>query len=292
LTNGCGTINHISMTHGLIKVDDWQGPGQLWRLDGAQLDGAPVLITHGTFSNADTCVPMAQFFGKTTPTYVIEWRGRDQNRGKLTDFDYYDLAEGEMVEALAYISQCHPKDGVHVVAHSGGGLAMILALLHAPQAARLIRSMTLLGAQATHSHLAGKRVQMFMAAMGFVGRRLGYWPAKYIRLGPCSEAQGIMDNWRHWNKHRMFTDRKGRDVLPLLSQVAVSTLVLAGKADTVIAPMQGCRAIADGFGDYAKFEQCGRAQGYSEDFNHARLIRSRAAATSLWPRIAEWMAQH
>lgn len=280
------------MTDGLIKTPNWNGPGQLWQLDGVQSDGAPVLITHGTFSNADTCLPMAQFFGQTAPTYVIEWRARDQRRGNVTAFDYHDLAEGEMIEALAHVSQHHPKDGVHVVAHSGGGLAMILALLHAPQAARLIRSMTLLGAQATHSHMAGRRVQMFMAAMGFVGRRLGYWPAKYMRLGPCSEATGIMENWAHWNKHRMFADRQGRDVIPQLSQVAVSTLVLAGTADTVIAPMQGCRAIADGLGSNARFEICGRTQGYPEDFNHARLIRSRAAANSLWPRIAKWMAQH
>lgn len=279
-------------TDGLIKVQDWQGPGQLWRVIGDQPEGAPVLITHGTFSNAETCLPIAQHFGRIAPTYVIEWRGRDLRRGNITRFDYHDLAEGEMTEAVAHVHQQHPKNGVHVVGHSGGGLAMVLALAQTPNLVRVMRTLTLMGAQATHSHLSPKRVQLFMRLMGFAGRRLGYWPARIVRLGPCSEATGIMQNWALWNRKRQFTDRAGRDVIAQLSDVALPVLVLAGAADKVIAPQAGCRAIADGFAGHATFEICGRAQGYPEDFNHARLIRSRAAANSLWPRVAEWMQQH
>lgn len=293
LTKAVRVPNHSPMTaHDLIKVDDWTGPGQLWRLKSASMIGTPVLITHGTFSNADTCLPMAQFFGQSAPTYVIEWRARDLKRGNVTRFDYHDLAEGEMCAAITDLALRYPDKGVHIVAHSGGGLAMVLACLHVPEVTKMVRSMTLLGAQATHSHLAPKRVQMFMKVMGYLGTWLGYWPARYVRLGPCSEANGIMKNWAQWNRSRQFSDRLGRDVIPQLAGVKVPTLVLAGAADTFIAPSEGCREIANGFGPNATFEICGRAQGYSEDFNHARLIRSRAAAASLWPRIAEWMAQH
>lgn len=284
-------------SHQLIKVQDWQGPGQLWALDGPETNdlkptNGPVLISHGTFSNADTCLPIAGFFGRLGPVYVIEWRARDLKRGNVSALNYYDVAEGEMVQAITYVSARHANKGLHVVGHSGGGLAMVLGLLHAPSIVPLVRSMTLLGAQATHANSAPMRARTFRWVMGRLGRHLGYWPVGMLGLGPCSEASGIMDNWTQWNRQRRFSDRHGQDVIAQLHTLEVPTLVLAGAADKGISPEAGCRAIADGFGPHAVFEICGRAQGYSEDFDHSRLFRSRAATHALWPRIADWIAQN
>ena len=34
---------------------------------------------------------------------------------------------------------------------------------------------------------------------------------------------------------------------------------------------------------------CGTAEGFSEDFCHARIIASRAAQREIWPRIKDWL---
>jgi hypothetical protein len=34
---------------------------------------------------------------------------------------------------------------------------------------------------------------------------------------------------------------------------------------------------------------CGTAEGFSEDFGHARIIASRAAQREIWPRIKDWL---
>ncbi|MCR8825349.1 alpha/beta hydrolase [Pseudosulfitobacter koreensis] len=268
------------------EVTDYTGKGRLLRVSGGR--GAPVLISHGTFSTAETCLPLAQQIGAGRPTYIIEWRGRDIGPGRVQAFDYTALGDGEMAQAIAYVSQRHGP--VHLVAHSGGGLAMALALARHDLRAQ-VRSLCVMGAQATRFYDAPWRFRMTMLAVALVGRRRGYWPVRLINIGPCNEASGIMDEWLRWNRVRVIADDTG-PLAPRLAALHLPTLVLAGGGDRLIAPVEGCRDFAQMFGPRAQLELCGTATGYSENFNHARMIRSRAAATGLWPRIADWLADH
>ena len=267
------------------NMTDWTGPGRLLRI--SEGSGTPVLIAHGTFSTAETCLPLAQQIGAGRPTYNIEWRGRDIGAGRVQTFDYTALGDGEMAQAIDYVARRHGP--VHLVAHSGGGLAIALALARHDLRAR-VRSLCVMAAQATRFHAAPWRFRMTMLAVAHIGRRRGYWPVRLINIGPCNEASGIMDEWLGWNSAGVIGD----DIGPLQTRLApqqLPTLVLAGGGDRLIAPVDGCRDFAEMFGPHARLELCGTATGYPENFNHARLIRSRAAARTLWPRIGAWLAE-
>lgn len=259
----------------------WDGPGRLLRLDAAGR-GTPVLLTHGTFSNAETCIPLAQALS-ARPVYVIEWRGRDIGPERVQDFDYDDLSKGEIAAAVKAIG-----GPVHLVGHSGGGLAMLLALHNAPDLRAHVRSLTMIASQATHLRDASWRFRWMTRALDRLGRRRGYWPVRLLRIGTCNESAGLMHQWVRWNRAGEMRAADGRNVLPGLAGWRLPAFVLAGAGDRDIAPVAGCRHIATALGTRARFHLCA-ADTDGEDFTHARLIRSQAAARHVWPRISAFL---
>jgi pimeloyl-ACP methyl ester carboxylesterase len=267
-------------------VEGWSGPGRLLRVRGSAKAGVPVVVTHGTFSDASTCVPIAHFFGQLCPTYVIEWRARDIGWGHVQRFDYTDLALDELCSAFAHVQALH-GGSVHFVAHSGGGLAVLLALALKPDVAQMLRSMTIIAAQATWRN-PDWRSRVSVAGMERLGRCIGYWPKRFLSIGPCSESGTLKSNWVAWTKAGCIFDRDRRDVLAMVRGQKVPSLVLAGAADHDIAPPHACQPIAAALG--AQFEVCGKATGHGEDFTHPRIFKSRAAAQTVFPMIADWIA--
>lgn len=238
--------------------------------------GAPVLLTHGTFSTAETCEPLAHVLAEERDVYIIEWRGRGRAPGH---FDFHDLAEGEVTQALRHIGK-----PVHLVAHSGGGLALCFALLN-PDNRALTRSLTTIATQATHLTEAPLINYASIRGMEILGRVLGRWPARVTGLGPSDESAALLSQWVAFNRSRRASTRDGRDLYNLLAGLEIPALVMAGAADLTIARPDGCRTLAQAFGDTAQYHLCSQDTD-GEDFTHTRLIRSRAAARSVWPRIA------
>ena len=272
----------------LIKVNDYDGMGTLWRLEGPTSEGAAILITHGTFSTAETCLPLARYLGDSGRTvYVIEWRGRDAAPGQVPRFDFFDLARDEISQAIAHIGTAQ---GLHMVAHSGGGLAMILALLNAPAAQ--VRSLTMVATQTTHLHHSPLPARLAMHAISLWGRHSGYWPVRLLRIGTCNESAALLQQWLDWNSAGTMYDPDGMDVMPRLEALGLPVLAVAGRADRIIAPEPGCRALCAAFGASGEYLLVGRSEGFAEDFTHQRLWRSRAAKAEVWPRIAEFMDRY
>ncbi len=265
-------------------LENFEGPGALYlqRAQGRRR-GAPVLITHGTFSSHETLQPLANFLSREgKDVYVIEWRGRDQRPGT---FDFFDLAEGEMRAALAAIPE--PS---HLVAHSGGGLAMCFALLD-DTSRQKVKSLTLIATQGTHLTEAPLLPYLAIRALGGACRIPGYWPTRLIGLGPCNETSALLSQWISFNARKRIETPDGRDLLEQLGALNLPCLGLAGAADLIIARPDGCKALTDAFGRGAKFHLCS-AESDGEDFTHTRLIRSRSAQNSVWPRILNFQRSH
>lgn len=268
---------------GLKKQKAWRGPGQLYKVvcDAAP-DRKPVLLTHGTFSNAHTMLPLgAAIADAGHPVWIIEWRGRSGAPGA---FDFYDLAEVEIPNALAAM-----PEPAHLVAHSGGGLAMCFALLD--QTVRTqVRSLTMLATQGTHLADAPLLPYLGTRAMDVLGRVLGRWPRALTRIGPSDETAKLLSQWVAFNRARRIQSRNGVDLFDQLSDLDLPVFALAGAADLTIARPDGCRELAAAFGPYSLFHLCASSTD-GEDFTHSRLIRSRAAARYVWPRITAFLQQ-
>lgn len=263
-------------------VPGWSGPGRLIRLasDGCK---PAVLMTHGTFSTAETCLPLARFLCEAGhPVYIVEWRGRS---GKPGRFDFHDLAQGEIAGALGTLDA-----PAHLLAHSGGGLAMIFAALR-PALRPKIRSLTLIATQGTHLRSAPLLPYLGIRGLELWGRLRRRWTAQLLGLGPANESAALLSQWVEFNRAGCITNKAGANVEPDLAALDLPVFALAGAADRIIAPPAGCFALARAFGNASRTHLCQKATD-GEDFTHSRLIKSRNAARFVWPRIAAFLESH
>jgi len=162
-------------------------------------------------------------------------------------------------------------------------------LARRPAAQRAVAGVITLASQATGAYttwqgwLAGHGLQLGTALLGRSAGRA--W-----RLGPEDELEGVFDAWFRWNRTQRWTGSDGFDYMAALRQLAVPIWCLAGAGDRAIAPVEGCRQVYKAIGSPAKrWTVCGKAEGFTEDFGHARLIASRAAQREIWPRIKDWL---
>jgi oxygen-independent coproporphyrinogen-3 oxidase len=106
------------------------------------------------------------------------------------------------------------------------------------------------------------------------------------------ESGQLMRQWCQWNLQRRFVGHDGMDYLQALSQVRIPVLALAGAGDRLIAPWQGCEALARAFGGPdVELSLCGKATGFVEDYSHSRLLMAGNARSGVFPRIAQWIRQ-
>lgn len=266
-------------------------------LDGEPLEGAPVLLTHGAFSDRRALARPAAYLRETgRPVYAIEWRARRAasgtsalrlDRGAAFDFDA--IATGELEHALAAVHAWHGKP-VHLVAHSGGGLACALLLALRPALAARVASLTAVASQATVGRAQATNAAL-VASAERVGRVLSVWPGRWTGMGPVDEGAALMSQWVRWTAAGRFTTRDGRPVPPLLAATPVRCFAVAGAADW-IAPPAGCAALAALFAAGSEHRTFGRASGLAQDLDHARVWQSRPAFAAVWPAIAEWIARN
>jgi oxygen-independent coproporphyrinogen-3 oxidase len=251
---------------------------------------APVLLTHGTFSNGTLCSRLAAYLAQHGfDCWVVDLRGHgaSQRDAYTPDFEAFGLYD--VPAAIDGVRQHTGRSEVFLVGHSAGGLAFLMHLARRPAAQREVAGVITLASQATGAYttwqgwLAGHGVQLGTALLG---RSAGHaW-----RLGPEDERKGVFDAWFRWNRTRRWTGADGFDYTDALRQVTVPVWCLAGAGDRAIAPVEGCRRVYEAIGSPAKrWTVCGKAEGFTEDFGHARLIASRAAQREIWPRIKDWL---
>jgi len=257
-------------------------------------DGVPLVLTHGTFSNHRSCLGLANYLGSQGfACWLFDWRGHgDSGRNDfLHSFD--DVAEQDVPAILDAVSQRSGQAALHWVGHSGGGLIVSMwAARHPELAQQQLRSVVLIGSQAT---AAGASLRHWLALQAFDWmlrwRRIA--PSRAKSVGPEAESARLMRQWCQWNFRRRFDSLDGFDYLAGLGGVELPVLGVAGSGDTFIAPVAGCDALVKAFGGtQAKLKLFGRATGAREDYSHNRLLLSRNASLEIWPRIGQWLAQH
>jgi oxygen-independent coproporphyrinogen-3 oxidase len=101
-----------------------------------------------------------------------------------------------------------------------------------------------------------------------------------------------MRQWCRWNLDGAFLGTDGFDYLSALTEVNVPTLALSATGDVFVAPPQGCMALLAAFGsDEKEHRECGKATGFSEDFDHGRIVNSSSARAEVWPMLAHWLSR-
>jgi oxygen-independent coproporphyrinogen-3 oxidase len=251
----------------------------------------PVLLTHGTFSNGNVCTRLASYLANYGfPCWVLELRGHGASDGSRRAI-FEDFGCLDVPAAVNAVRERGRTEAPFLVGHSGGGLAFLMYLARNPEAAARTPGVVTLASQATGAGLGwrGLRTITLIAAANNLGRHAR---RRLLRLGPESEYRGVVNQWFRWNWGGRWRGRDGLDYLAALGKIPTPALCFAGEGDRHIAPVEGCRRLFEALGSKEKnLVVCGRAHGFAEDYDHARIVASRGARQEIWPKILGWLQE-
>ncbi|MGH7411848.1 MAG: alpha/beta fold hydrolase, partial [Candidatus Methylomirabilis sp.] len=262
----------------------------LHRIQGAIRQDPPVLLTHGTFSDAQVCKLLARYLAREGfDCWILEFRGHGQSQSGSVHPDFERFSFFDVPTALDAVRRRTRREDLFWVGHSGGGLALLMHLARYPEACGQIRGMVTLASQATDAGASWSgRTKIVLGALAT--NTLGRAPGKMLRLGPQDEFRGVMNQWFRWNWTGEWVGKDGFNYLRALERIEVPAICFAGGGDRFIAPYQGCRRLYNALGSLDKrMVFCAKSEGYGEDYSHARIIASRRAQQEIWPIIAEWL---
>lgn len=264
----------------------------LLRIYGEVRYESPVVLSHGTFSNAQTCTRLARYLAKHGfDCWILELRGHGRSTKGTGYPDFEHFSNFDAPAALRTVQHKTKKEHVFWIGHSGGGLVPLMHLARCPEACGQIRGIVTLATQATDAGATwGGRAKIILSALAT--NILGRAPGRMLKLGPQDEFRGVMNQWFRWNWTSRWIGKDGFDYLEALRLIKVPAICFAGGGDRFIAPYQGCRQIHDALGSFDKrMVFCAKSGGYGEDYSHARLVTSRRAQQEIWPVISEWLVK-
>jgi len=257
--------------------------------------GEPVLLAHGTFSNHRTCSALARYLaGRGFDCWLLDYEAHGLSDTVEPAADFETLFLSGTHRALEYVSDTTQRK-VHWVGHSGGGLAVLMAIARQPDLLDRLQSLVTLASQASDAgQLPSHR--LILRTLKLLTGALGRVPARTLKLGPDNETATVMQQWYNWNLSARWIGTDGIDYTKTLEKLdklsRLPLLSLAGSGDWFIAPPDACQRLHARLPCSDKtWLECGVQHGYSENFSHARLVSSRASAREIWPRIGDWLTQ-
>jgi predicted alpha/beta hydrolase len=267
------------------------------RPEGTARDTA-LLLVHGTFSNRNFFSGTGErglagmLAARGYDAWVAELRGHGRSgpmaRGRdwrFEDWIRYDapalvrgVLEHSRAARLAWIG--HSAGGIIGLAHAGLGL---------PTSGQ-VGGLVVASAPAPVGLTPAQRA---LAATGWlIARAVGRFPARFFRIGPEDEHVGVFGQWMQWNLRGEWHGSAGTDNLAPRARVPVPLLARAGGGQHRAAPPRACEQLLAACGGADRtFRVCGRATGFSENFDHNRVMVSRGARAEVWPLIADWLEQ-
>ena len=256
----------------------------------------PVLLVHGTFSNRNFFLGQhergfARYLAERGfDAWVAELRGhgRSGEAGRASAWHFEDWIRLDAPALIAQVRAETGSDRVVWVGHSAGGIiGLAFAGLAHPRSPD-IGGLVMVGSPAP-TGLGVLQLPMAAAALT-ITRLMGRFPARLIGIGPEDEHRGIMQQWMRWNLTGRWHGEDGTDYFANCARVTAPLLALAGAGDWALAPPSLCEDLVDATtSDDRTFVTCGRAEGFSENFNHNRVLVSAPARREVWPLIADWI---
>ena len=250
-----------------------------------------VLLTHGTFSNSNSCSGLAGCLAaRGWRCWVLDWRGHGGSGEAPRQTTLDSVARLDVPAALEAIYERAGPVPVFWIGHSGGGLIGAMWAARNIEAARnRLRGLVMIGSQASCAG-TGRRNLFAIRLIDLLISVIRSAPGHYLGMGPESENPRLMRQWCRWNMEGNFRGGDGFDYYAALKNLELPVLALCGAGDNFIAPEAGCRKLAYGFsGPDIEFHLCGIETGFTENYSHDRLVLSKPASREIWPMVARWM---
>jgi len=263
----------------------------LHRLCPDQPTGLPLIVAHGTISNAKTVRTMATFLAEHGfDCWMLEWGGHgDSQAGSPRQNNEYP-AFNDVPTAVSHVLAATKHEKLFWVSHSGGGHLPMMFLSRDPNRQSEFAGLVTLGTQSTQAALSLKG-KFGCAVLIGITTLLNRTPKRILPLGNEHEPTRLLAQWAVWNIRQRWLGKDGFDYMEALSGMSIPTMIIAGGKDRA-APVNGCREIYEAFGSGDNtWCLCDTESGFSKDFGHGELIRGLAARDELFPKIVDWLRE-
>ncbi|MEO2030824.1 MAG: alpha/beta fold hydrolase [Planctomycetaceae bacterium] len=274
-----------------LHLVDMENGGRiaLYRLRSENAAGLPVIIAHGTISNADTVRTLGRFLAtRGFDCWLLEWAGHGQSEPASSKQNFEYPAFNDLPAAIHAVLRETQQQRVIWLAHSGGGHLPLMYLSRHPEKQTHFAGIVAIGTQSTHAatRLRDKFAGVVLWCITMLMNRT---PKVILPVGNEHEPTRLLLQWANWNMKQRWLGEDGLDYMAALAGVTVPAIVVAGGNDS-IAPAAGCRAIFEAIGSSDKtWILCSEAHGFSRDLAHGQLIRGPIAQNEVFPRLEEWL---
>ncbi|WP_152427791.1 alpha/beta fold hydrolase [Desulfotignum phosphitoxidans] len=249
----------------------------------------PVILTHGTFSNAIICAKLAEFLNfNGFECWIYEWVGHGNSKYGSFFPDAEDFALNDVPAVIQKVLTLTNKKSCIWVAHSGGGFLPFIYMARNLHQQYAIERLVGIGSQAFG---VGKTCfgQVITRTIPIINRFFGKVPGPFFGLGPEDEISGFLNQWCQWNRSGKWIGKDGFNYYKAMKDIHLPTLLISGRND-IIAPPDGCRKMLKPLGStQKKIIVCSKAAGYLENYNHPRLIASKNAKAEIWPIVLQFV---
>ncbi|MFV0572573.1 MAG: alpha/beta fold hydrolase [Xanthomarina gelatinilytica] len=194
----------------LLRTDDKEKIA-LWKVSNSKKNAVDnIFLTHGTFSNKNICLGIANYFAKQGYfCYIMEWRNHGESAPTKTRFNFETIALYDINTVFTYLFEDLKLNSVHCITHSGGGIILSMFLIKNIIYNPKINSITMFACQAFGAANQRKnKIKILLSK--YLTLLIGHIPAKIIGLGPHNESYYTMKQWFDWNLKKKFhsTDKK------------------------------------------------------------------------------------
>ncbi len=274
-----------------IKTSDNENIA-LWKLSPINDLKKHIFLTHGAFSNRKTFTGITTFLCERGYTcWIMEWRNHGESSKSTKKFNLETVANYDMQSTFQYLFKTIKLDRIDCIAHSGGGIALTMFLIHNPTYKSKINTISLFAVQAfgagtKFENKAKLRLGKYLAAM------LGRIPAKIAGSVENSESYYTIKQWFNWNLNNNFIGENDINYLEKMQTIKIPIYSICCRGDKLLAPKKGCEQYLNAFkNNENRLYFCSTDTGSLEDYNHSRVILSQNAKRELYPLVLKWITE-
>lgn len=259
-------------------------------------DTIPVVLIHGTYSKRNFWVSpkgigIGPFLAEAGfDVWIPELRGHGLSP-KGSSFSEI-TAEQQIRYDLQTVQQyvySRNKARQSWVGHSFGGVYILASLACQWLDQHIMRNLVTFGSQISKGE-AFLKIPGVSWICSMIVKRIGYFPAPRLGLGPEVEAPAATVEMIGWKKFLgKWTNSKGFCYWDGMAGIHIPFYAFAGTADKS-DPIEGCRILFDSVGSKNKtFTALGKQSGFLVDYDHTGMIVSKESKEEIWPLIIEML---
>ncbi|CAM1366392.1 Alpha/beta hydrolase (fragment) [Tenacibaculum xiamenense] len=219
----------------------------------------------------------------------MEWRNHGNSDKVDSDFNFETIAKYDLKSVFDFLFVNMSIRSIDCLAHSGGGIALIMLLINKPNYQTKIKSITLFGTQAFGAGTRfSNKIKIFFGK--YITMLLGKVPANKVGSTEHDESYYTMKQWFDWNLKGNFIGNNGFNYMEKMPMINVPILSICAKGDTFIAPKIGCEKFINAFRNESnQLWYLSKEKGNLENYDHSRILKSQNAKKEVWPKVVKWI---